>query len=258
MMTQYVFSVDANAQRIPSFWAYRLYAWLLEQVPEEYGEALHQQGETPISQHLRYDRETGNVLWTVNLLSAETEEIFSSILDNLKEINLHTEHFRLTLVSKEAVISSQELILSARSPSEERYRTEMTFLTPASFKKEGRYEIFPSVRLILQSLVNKWNEVCPDFPLEDADALEAMEQGLYIVDYNLRSTRYPLKNIKIPGFIGMIQIESRLAEPLEELWQTLLAIAPYTGIGIKTTLGMGGVCCKEAEKIRRKEKNESY
>lgn len=252
MMTRYVFAVASDCERIPSFWAYRLYAWLLEQISEEYGETLHQQGETPISQYLHFDKETGKVLWTVSLLSEGMEGIFSPILDNLKEINLHTEHFQLTMISKEAVASSQEVILSVRSPSEERCRTEITFLTPVSFKKEGRYEIFPSVRLILQSLVNKWNEVCPDFPLEDADALEAMERGLYIVDYNLRSTRYPLKNIKIPGFIGTIQIESRLAVPLEELWQTLLAMAPYTGIGIKTTLGMGGVRCGNVSKNIRK------
>ena len=29
--------------------------------------------------------------------------------------------------------------------------------------------------------------------------------------------------------------------PLLELWNALLSFAPYGGIGIKTTLGMGGV-----------------
>lgn len=35
--------------------------------------------------------------------------------------------------------------------------------------------------------------------------------------------------------------KNRLALPLLELWNALLSFAPYGGIGIKTTLGMGGV-----------------
>ena len=68
-----------------------------------------------------------------------------------------------------------------------------------------------------------------------------LEKGLHIVDYSLRTVRYPLKNVKIPSFVGNIVVESRLPAPLQEIWQLLVCLAPYTGVGIKTTLGMGSI-----------------
>lgn len=70
-----------------------------------------------------------------------------------------------------------------------------------------------------------------------------MQQGLHIVDYNLRTTRYPLKETRIPSFQGSVTVEAHLAPPLLELWNALLSFAPYGGVGIKTTLGMGGTVC---------------
>jgi len=58
MIHQYQFALVApDGQRISPFWAYRLYAWLLEQIPAAYGAFLHQQRETPIAQYLCYQPE---------------------------------------------------------------------------------------------------------------------------------------------------------------------------------------------------------
>ena len=66
------------------------------------------------------------------------------------------------------------------------------------------------------------------------------QRRFFMTDYNLRTTRYPLKNVRIPSFAGSVVLESRLAQPMQEIWKLLLHTAQYTGIGIKTTLGMGG------------------
>ena len=60
-------------------------------------------------------------------------------------------------------------------------------------------------------------------------------------DYVFPEGSYPIKNTRIPGFVGSAVVEARLALPLLELWNALLSFAPYGGIGIKTALGMGGV-----------------
>ena len=65
------------------------------------------------------------------------------------------------------------------------------------------------------------------------------------MDYNLHTTRYLLKETRIPSFLGSVTIEARLAPPLLEFWNALLSFAPYGGIGIKTALGMGGVITSE-------------
>lgn len=105
----------------------------------------------------------------------------------------------------------------------------------------GRYAIYPQEFLLLQSLVLHWSTAFPDCQLNDPDALDAILRGLHILDYNLHTVSYPIKNTRIPGFVGSAVVEARLALPLLELWNALLSFAPYGGIGIKTTLGMGGV-----------------
>ena len=135
-------------------------------------------------------------------------------------------------------MSDEELIRAGRSCSES--RAKLIFLSPCAFKQAGRYAIFPQENLLLQSLIAHWNAAFPEYALSDPDALQALQQGLHIVDYNLHTTRYLLKETRIPAFQGNVTIEARLAPPLLELWNALLSFAPYGGIGIKTTLGMGG------------------
>ena len=40
---------------------------------------------------------------------------------------------------------------------------------------------------------------------------------------------------------------------LQEIWQLLLRFAPYVGVGIKTTLGMGGVQTAAESRYNREE-----
>lgn len=250
MIRQYVFLVSQDdKQPIPNFWAYRLYAWMLEQVPPSYGEQLHIEGETPISQYLYFNRDLQQNLWTVSLLNDQMIEIFGPVLDQLHTIQLHGLCLSVVLQHvREETISN--LVGCEKGISNNR-RTRLYFAAPTAFKSDGRYGIFPQERWLLQSMVKKWNQVCPNMPLEDADALILLEKGLHIVDYSLRTVRYSLKGIKIPAFVGNIVMESRLSAPLQEIWQLLVALAPYSGIGIKTTLGMGGVFSEstQSEKI---------
>lgn len=242
MITQYRFTIkekEGSGRPLPSFWAYRFYSWLLTQIPDAYALSLHDQGEKPISQYLYRNRASDSDIWVVNLLSAEAAEIFRDPLESATEIPLHTGKIRLELHSKN-VWSAVQLASFAREKEFSR-RKNVQFLTPTAFKSEGRYAIFPQEKWLVQTLILKWNQTFPEMPLDDQDAVAALERGIKITDYALRSTRYPLKNIKIPGFIGNVTFESHLAVPMEEIWQLLLYFATFSGVGIKTTLGMGAV-----------------
>lgn len=242
MIQQYQYTVStSDDRRIPPFWAYRFYSWLLEQVPEDYAELLHAPGEKPITQFLHFDREKNRNIWTVNLLTDDAAAMFEPILESSAHILLNAETLD---IQKENVIrytSTGELLGQAHAAYNGSKRTTLNFLSTTAFKQDGAYTIFPQVRLILQSLISKWNLCCPDFPMEDKDAFQLLVQGLSITDYSLHSSRFPLKAVKIPGYCGSITITSRLSAPMEELWQLLLVFSNFAGIGIKTTLGMGGV-----------------
>ena len=174
----------------------------------------------------------------------EMEEDLSLLSKAMKLLQLdylggHGAPLQMEPLGSHSVENGLQLLLAAREKPAS--RTRLWFRTPCAFKQAGRYAIYPQEFLLLQSLVLHWNTAFPDCQLSDPDALDAILRGLHILDYNLHTVSYPIKNTRIPGFVGSAVVEARLALPLLELWNALLSFAPYGGIGIKTTLGMGGV-----------------
>ena len=216
--------------------AYRLYACLLEQLEEEAAGWLHEYGM--VSQFLEFSRENQQYRWTLNLLNDDTAAVLAPVVEKLTSVTIEHQEFSILERSVETV-GLEDLLERGREVTNR--RSTMRFHTPTSFRQSGRYVIFPQERLILQSLVMQWNEVFPMCTLEDEDAFQALLSGIHIVDYQLRTSRFSLKGVRIPGYTGSCVLEARLALPLQELWNTLLAFANYAGVGIKTGLGMGGV-----------------
>ena len=232
-----------NQRIIPSFWAYRAYSWLMSNVPEYVADDLHINAEKPISTAIWYDKERNANCWEVSTMADYIEDAVFELLGSIEEIPLNAALLRV--VDRECVRydSPEELVRMSDVISDADKRLKLSFLTPTSFKQAGRYAIFPQIPLILGSLARSWNMCFPEYCLSDDDALEAIAQNLFIVDYSLRSARYALKGMKIAGFYGDIIVESRLPSPLEAIWQMMTAIAPISGVGIKTALGMGKISC---------------
>ena len=226
---------------IPSFWAYRLYAWLLDQIPDESARQFHNQEQHALTQYLDHDH-----IWTVNLFGEEAITCFGSVLESVDQIALHADTLSVLERHFQPVGEPEDFLRRGRETASR--KTILQFVSPAAFKQAGRYAIFPQEDLLLQSLLMKWNEACSNYSLQDADLLAEMKKGIHIVDYNLRTGRFQLKNTAIPCFYGKIFVETRLPVVLQEIWNALLCFAPYSGIGIKTTLGMGGVRVTVLEK----------
>ena len=235
MITTY--QIKLSAPLSPSD-GYKLYAWLLSQIPSDAAEMLHSQQDHPITQFVTFDKEKDASIWNIHLLSAETAELFAPVIESMETISLHTGSISAVSQLSKAELRFEDIIQQARQNDSS--RAELRFLTAASFKQNGRYVIFPQEKLILQSLVNRWNNFCAEYPLRDPDALRMLEDGIYIRDYALKTVRYHLKNVYIPAFVGRVTLDTRLPVPLAELWHAILLWANYSGIGIKTTLGMGG------------------
>ena len=240
MIRQYRFALCApDNTRIPREWAYRLYGWLLEQFPEEWADTLHGDGARPITQFLHYAKEQQRMIWTVNLRGEQLSEQAEPVLRTLQTIELQDAVLKAELLALPQTVTAQELIVAGNAAAAGRAR--ITLLSSCSFKQGGRYAIFPQETLLLQSLAAHWNDAFANYPVTDEDALAALLQGIHIVDYDLHTVRYRMKGTQIPGAVGTLTIENRLPLPLRSLWNTLMVFAPYSGIGIKTALGMGGV-----------------
>lgn len=231
MIHSYQFRLSAP---LPATAAYPLYAAMLEKAPKEFAARLHESTVTPVSQYVRDD------LWQVSLFGSDAIETLSPILNNLDEVFLRRDR---TQVHLEPIsfhdIRSVEALLDCPIPE----RGVLSFRTPTAFKSAGVYQLLPTQRLVLQSLILKWNgcfgDVCP---IEDGGGgLEALAQGLCYRSLRLDSTEFAMKHTRIPGVLGQIAFENRLSGFHKQLAGALLAFGTYSGAGIKTALGMGGL-----------------
>lgn len=242
MICRYRFSV-ASSVELSASRAYAFYSCLLSLLPNEFAVQIHEQGETPISQFLYFDRSVNKNIWQISVLGDSAVEAACPVLDELTSLDLNIGTVYLSRLEKRT-FTAEEFILNARLTPVGRWTT-LLVLSPAAFKQSGRYTILPQERLILQSLLNKWNLFFPDYPLDDEDAIKMLEDGMHISDYSLRSGRFPLKDHKIPGFLGSVTVEMRVSAPIMELWNLLVHFAEFSGVGIKTALGMGGIALKD-------------
>lgn len=240
MIAQVRLKIRETPEPIQPSLAYPLYAWLLSHIPSQEGERLHEEKMRPVSQYLWRNPKTQERCWTVNLLNDEAVELFLPILEREKTAKLHSCVLEFSSCEVEKVDSASVLIRRAQQLRIVN-RFPLELLTPAAFRQEGRYVIYPQESLILQSLAARWGMCFPNMPLDDPDAVQAILRGLHIVDYRLQTLRHPLKQVHIPSFIGRVVLEARLPAPLLEVFKTLYCFAPYSGVGIKTALGMGGV-----------------
>ena len=236
MIRSFLFQVDTREPLSPGR-AYAFYSCLLSLLPEEYADAVHNQGETPVSQCVYC--KNGQSFWRIQLLNDFACDGFSETLQGLKTLPTNAGDVCLQLV-EEKHVTADELIKKSRAMEADRFFT-LRILSPTAFKQSGRYTVLPDKELMLQSLLNKWNLSFPSYPLEDEDAFRMLSDGIRVSDYNLRTTRFILKDTRIPGFIGNVRFDTHLSPPLLDICKILFTFSEYSGIGIKTALGMGGI-----------------
>ena len=113
------------------------------------------------------------------------------------------------------------------------------FFSPTAFKKNDKLYLFPDSLSVFKSLYQKSAHyknklgLTEEFPEEAADAI--------VVDrYRLSTSVVKWGDIAIPGFKGEAVYDmKRLGKEERKLFFKLSFLANYTGVGIKTTQGMG-------------------
>lgn len=215
--------------------AYALYAELLRRGPAAFGEQVHQTAFTPVAHHL------DGTCWQVSLLGQTAIDALAPVLQQAESFRL--DKHRLTLPVAACVCDR----IDAPDDffAQPLRRARLQFVSPTAFKSNGAYQLLPTQRLLLQSLILRWNGCFPDCPIEDdGGGLERLAAGLLYTDISLTTKAYRIKGQNIPGIVGQISVENTLPDFHGALCSALLQFAPYAGIGIKTGLGMGGVALR--------------
>jgi CRISPR-associated endoribonuclease Cas6 len=219
---------------------------LMEKLPTEYVEKLHENNLKPFSQYILPCEE--GMKWVINCLNDECGELFEKVLmHGCESVELKGKERILPVCMKSMnCISYKKLIDTTYFGNEPKFIC-VRFRTPVSFKNEGRYSIFPDMSMIYKNLMRKFDTFSNEYSMYDEEVMKSLVEKSIISSYDLKSTVYHLESIKIPAFYGKITIKNNGAAQLRNLAGLLFKFSEFSGIGIKTALGMGAA---ETEEVK--------
>ena len=232
-----------SGMRAPASMGSVLHGALMERLPEDYAAYLHTENLRPYSQSIRWDRARERVIWRIGTLDRAAAEIIGAVLQSLEHIHLRQKGYTVDVQNIQCVSQSsyQDIADTYFRAKTAPRGAEIHFLTPTSFKRDGAYILLPESALILQSLLLRWNAFCPDIRIEEDNLAQELASHIHLTRYALRSAAFSVEGYSIRGFRGQIALRFTGSDMVRRILGTLLAYAPYAGIGIKTALGMGAV-----------------
>ncbi len=216
-----------------------MHGLLMQLIPAEYCEKLHSMQTVPCSQHLELGEKN---YWLVNGLN---EEAYHQVIEPL--MNSRGPEYQLKggigirFVSRELRIKpKKDLVEKFYDTSEPDRSLSLELLTPVSFRSASRYVNLPDLRLMFQSWMNRFSATS-DMEMFDEDALKQLEEHSVITRYSLRSRSFPLEQITVPAFAGTMTVRVGGTATMARYARLLAEFGEYSGVGIKTFLGMGAM-----------------
>ena len=214
---------------------------LMEQISQEYAKELHKSQLHTYRQSVEH--QNGKNIWTVCTFN---EEAYQQVIlplqsSQFKEFEIAHNGWKLSVGKKELVqMDVGEFMEQYYFTAAERY-LKIQFQTPAAFKRQGNYVFFPELQLIYQSLMNKYDAASKEETVASQEALQELVQSSQIAGYRLRSCSYSVHGSKVPAFFGEIKIRINAPQALVNFANMLFHFGEYSGIGIKTAMGMGSI-----------------
>jgi len=120
----------------------------------------------------------------------------------------------------------------------------LRFASPTVFSLGKReFALFPEPALVWDSLLRTWNSYAPEVLRIEKEALRSfVARQVVIVDQTIRRTTLHFHSHRQQGFLGTCTYRIQQGEQEHMAQLTALAeFARYSGVGSKTTMGMGQV-----------------
>ena len=214
---------------------------LMQRIDPTYGDYLHESRLKPYSQYIECRQ--SQIMWTFHCLTEESIQkmIESPEIKNWETIHIEHKNIDLKICERRITKLSEEELMARTFFSHCPRTVKVQFVTPTSFKSNGSYQIYPSISHIFNSLINKFDAVSEQAKLASPEILSDLVQNTVTIGYNLRSTMFHIEGVKIPSFIGTMTLKLIGPQQLVNLTHMLLQFGTYSGVGIKTAMGMGGM-----------------
>ena len=221
---------------------------LMEMLDAESADKLHEDGLRPYSQYVYFNRDIQLPIWCINALNDWAYEKILIPLMNQKEIFLKHKKYYVKFLEYNVIVedSYKDMLdyFMSMSNGQISQNVDINFITTASFRRDGKYVIFPELYLIIQSLLNRWNAFSDSFIIEEENLSHILATFCQIKEYNLYTQIFLLEHQRINGFCGSMRLHFEGNENVNNLLKLLFHYANYSGIGIKTALGMGAIKTK--------------
>ena len=215
------------------------HGYLMENIDSAYAEYFHYNTTNPFTSCIFKDTKENKYFWRVTTFSQKAYDMLMSYFSKgiLEKIYLKNKDLEINVKSFSIQKKTYEdLFLEATE------RKRIRLISPTSFKSDGITHIFPNISTLISGVIAKINQHSETAELEDKKIVDELLEKVYIKDYNLRTKIFHLESIKIKGFIGTMDLAIKGEDrTLANILNFLIFMSEYTGLGIKTSLGMGGV-----------------
>ena len=240
-MDRFIAEIQCDNNANPSVtWGSIMHGMLMEALPAPWPEKLHGEGWRPFSQWVEA-KGSDCLIWHIGVLDDELGDAIDSILrPDIKYKSMHLNAEMTVRSAKRLHQTSNEYMTPFFTSDEACSGVTMHYLSPTTHKSQKHYAVFPSVELIAKNLAGRFCNMAPDFALSDHEALEQVISHTRISRFRLESLRYSLEGTWITGYTGWLELKFSGPDPLKRLAGVLFTFAEWSGIGIKTALGMGG------------------
>ena len=212
---------------------------IMENIDENYAEYLHQSSLNPYSQCLL--KKAGKTIWKICTVTDKAYECLLIPLSKLTKFTLKNKKNPICIVKKSIDIKEETILLKEFYEESASKYIDVIFETPTAFKRNGKYVFYPELHLLYQSLMNKYSASSENMSMFDEETLLQIENSSEIVRYRLQSIPFPMEGINVTGFIGSIRIRFSGTGTMLRYVRLLLRFGEYSGVGIKTAIGMGAI-----------------
>ncbi len=221
---------------------------MMELVNPNYGEVLHQSELKPYSQNLFWSND--RLVWQINCLnSIAKSEIIDKIM-LLSTVLIKKKNKILSITDKTLTTIDYPVFINESLTDNFGRHLLISFQTPTAFKTDGNYQFYPTVKHILQSAINKFDSFSSHSKIYDDEVFKQLLDSVKISSYDLKSRIFYIEKAKIPSFTGTLGLYISGPQQLVNLVWMIVMFAEYSGIGIKTAMGMGSI------KVQRREIND--
>ena len=203
---------------------------LMEIIDVETAKKLHCEGSRPYSQFIYFDKNRNSPIWRVNVLNDWACEKILVPLTHQRQIFLRHKNYRVDfleykIISEESYDNLAKRFMSSNAPIIN--GVTINFLTTTSFRRDGRYVIFPEIYLIVQSLLNRWNNFSDSFTVEGEDLPHILSGFIKVQEYNFYNQNFLLEHQKVDGFCGRMSATFEGEHATKNLLSLLFLLPAY-------------------------------